>query len=45
MFVFPENVSLVKKKKKGNFHSVAQLENKLKFGIKISGSSVKSSNI
>lgn len=43
MFVFPENVLLVKKKK--NFHSVAQLENKLKFRIKISGSSVKSSNI
>lgn len=44
MLVFPENFSLVKKKKE-NFYSVAQLENEFKFGIKISGSSVNSSNV
>lgn len=43
MLVFPENFSLVKKKE--NFHSVAQLENEFNFGIKISDSSVNSSNV
>lgn len=44
MLVFPENFSLVKKKKR-KIYSVAQLENKFKFGIKVSGSSVNSSNV